>query len=271
MESPDACTNYKQKVNWVLTYGASGGYILFHMFNEEGSLNPDEVHSTSDGSIVYTYFHLQRKCSKSTVMKFMDKMHKEHGIVLSEIFGYDSVGSTDQADSGLLTNHIAFRMIYEHMKANKPAFISCTDGIPGVSRGLLMQYDGFSRIGDVLSSRNKKLVPFLENIEMELKHSKRKLDQETWHTELLREEVAAQSMKIERLEQCLKKRNAELNAVHLRNRDLEVKVLLDIHKITAEQDKMKHLEETLRIILTPRPLRVNFESERPIPHDDVPY
>ena len=34
-----------------------------------------------------------------------DKMHKENGIVLSEIFGYDSVGSTDQADSGLLMNH----------------------------------------------------------------------------------------------------------------------------------------------------------------------
>ena len=136
---------------------------------------------------------------------------------------------------------------------------------------MLLQNDGFSRIREVVSSRNKKLVPFLDNIEFELKQSKRKLDQETWHTELLREEVAAQSMKIERLEQCLKKRNAELNAVHLRNRDLEVKVLLDIHKITAEQDKVKHLEETLRIILTPRPLRVNFESERPIPHDDVPY
>ena len=219
------------------------------MFNEEGSLNPDEVHSTSDGSIVYTYIHVQKKCSKSAVMKFMDRMHKEHGIVMSEIFGYESVGSTDQDDDdGLLTNHIAFRMIYEHMKADNPAFISCTDGNPGVSRGLLLYYDGFSGIREVISSRKKKLVPFLDNIELELKQSKRKLHQETCQNELLREEVAAQSMKIERLELCLKKRNTELNAIHLRNRDLEVKNIFDEAKISAQQNTQMHSENMIRIL-----------------------
>ena len=56
MSSTDA-SEWRQKANWVVTYGASSGYITFQMFKNEGSLDVDELHSTSDGSIVYTYFH----------------------------------------------------------------------------------------------------------------------------------------------------------------------------------------------------------------------
>ena len=222
------------------------------MFNDEGSLDPDEVHSTSDGTFVYTYIHLQNRTSKFAIVKCMDKMHKSHGIVLSEIFGYDSVGSTDQVDDTLLTNHIAFRMIYEHMKTSNPAFISCTDGITGVSRGMLLQNDGFSRIREVVSSRNKKLVPFLDNIEFELKQSKRKLDQETCQTEILREENVVKSMRIERLEQCLARRNSECTTLIVKNRELETKRIIAEHNLVAEQNKMKDLEEMLRVVLRPR-------------------
>ena len=130
------------------------------MFKDEASLDVDEVHSTSDGSIVYTYIHLKARASKRAVMECMQKLNGMHGIILSKVFGYNSVGGDNH--HGKLTGHIAFQMIYQHMKSGDPAFLSCTDGVPGVSRGLLMKTDGLARIKEVLSKRAKALVPVLE-------------------------------------------------------------------------------------------------------------
>jgi hypothetical protein len=216
-----------RKVNWVFTYGASKGYLLYQMFKDEGSLDVDECHSTSDGSIIYTYIHLQNRCSKFNVMKCMARMNEQHGFILSEIFGYDSVGCNDQTGGEILTEHIAFRMIYEHMKANNAAFISCTDGTNGVKRGLLMQYDGFARIKDVVATRRKRLLPFLENIEKELNQTKRRLDEEITRADMLAEERAH-----------LQKENEELRR---QNVDLEVKLIVDGYK----QSNAQLLQEAL--------------------------
>ena len=146
-------------------------------------------------------------------MKCMARMNELHGIILSEIFGYDSVGCNNQIGGVPLTEHIAFRMIYEHMKANNAAFISCTDGNKGVIRGLLMQYDGFARIKDVVAIRSKRLLPFLESIENELNKTKKRLDEETTKVDLLIDERAH-----------LQKENEELRR---QNVDLEVKLIVN--------------------------------------------
>ncbi len=57
----------KRRVNWVFTYGASKGYISYQLVKDEGSLDVDEVHSTSDGTIVYRYIHLNSQSSKCVV------------------------------------------------------------------------------------------------------------------------------------------------------------------------------------------------------------
>ena len=185
--------------------------MLYQMFKDEGSLDLDECHSTSDGPIMYTYIHLQSRCSRFKVMKCMARMKELHGIILSEIFGYDSVGCNSQTGEVPVTEHIAFRMIYEHMKANNAAFISCTNGTPGVSKGLLMQYDGFARIKDVVTLRSKRLLPFLENIEDELNRTKKKLDDETTRADVLSAERDS-----------LQKENAELRR---RNVYLEIQLI----------------------------------------------
>jgi hypothetical protein len=225
-----AMANYNQKVNWVFTYGASSGYISFQMFKDEGTLFVDECHSTSDGPLVYTYIHLQRKCSKSTVVTCMKRMGELHGMIMSTIFGYDAIGSNENIGEGVhLTEHIAFRMVYEHMKSNNAAFKSCTDGVSGVTRGLLMQLDGFAKIKEVLSIRNKRLLPFLENIENELKQAKKTVEQETSRADYLATERAILLMHIEHF----KKQNLEL---HHKNIDLEVKLIVDASK--RERDEM---------------------------------
>ena len=176
-----------QKRNWVVTYGSSKGYITFQMFRDEGSLDVDEVHSTSDGSMVFTYFHLKKRSRENGITKFMDKINQLHGIVQTEVFGYDSIGS--QSQDGSLMGHIAFRMIFEHFKSGNPAFVACTDGRPGVERGsLLMQLDGLSRIKDVLSKRAKLLVPALDNIYDEFQKTKKDLEDEITKSDLLAEE-----------------------------------------------------------------------------------
>jgi len=235
MLASDAAANHRRKVNWVLTYGASKGYISFQMFKDEGSLEADEVHSTSDGAIVYTYIHLQRRSSRFTVMKCMESMNRTYGVILADVFGYDSVGSNTQSDGALLMKHIAFRMIYEHMKAKNPAFVSCTDGVVGVSRGLLLQYDGFTMIRGLITARCKKLTPFLDNIENELSQAKMDMEHESTRAYLLEEESAAKSIKIEELREIIAKNKAAYASLLEKKRNLEVQLILKDHKIIADQ------------------------------------
>jgi hypothetical protein len=223
-----------QKVNWVFTYGAAAGYMTFQILIDDGALDVDEVHSTSDGALMYTYIHLKKRISKYAVMQCMKRLNEKHGIILSEVFGYDCVGS--HARSGNLMEHIAFRMVYEHWKENNPTFVSCTDGLPGVERGLLMQFDGFSKIKTVLSKRGKNLVPFLDEVENDLHQTKRKLDQETTRADLLEEERAVMATRIERLKEGLSKRNTEYLEVLRQKRDMEVR--LAIHESMLEADEM---------------------------------
>ena len=163
-----------KRKNWVMTYGASSGYIDFKMFNDEGSLDVDEVHSTSDGAFVYTYFHLKTSVRQSTIKKFMGKMNHAHGFVLSDVFGYDSVDGGVRGKS--LTEHIVIQMLFEHMKEKNPAFVACTNGMPGVSKGILMECNDFSRIREVISKRAKLLVPVLDIIEGQYNDIKKKYE-----------------------------------------------------------------------------------------------
>ena len=175
-----------KRKNWVMTYGASSGYIDFKMFRDEGSLDVDEVHSTSDGAFVYTYFHLKISVRQPVIKKFMEKMNQAHGFVLSDVFGYDSVDGRYRGKS--LTEHIVIRMLFEHMKEKNPAFVACTDGMPGVSRGILMECDEFSRIREVLSKRAKLLVPVIDKIEEQYNSIKKKYEVSGEQVDLLKEE-----------------------------------------------------------------------------------
>jgi hypothetical protein len=186
------------KVNWVVTYGSAKGYITFEMFQIEGRLDVDEVHSTSDGCMIYTYFHLKTRMRECHIMKCMENMKKSHGIILSEVFGYDAVDSHSRNKS--LMEHIAMRMLLGHMQSGNPSFISCTDGLPGVKRGLLMHYDGISKIRIVLTKRARTLVPALDEISEKLQTTTGKLEEEITRSDLLLEERAILLMRIESLQ-----------------------------------------------------------------------
>jgi archaellum component FlaC len=186
-----------KRKNWVMTYGASSGYINFEMFRDEGSLEVDEVHSTSDGALVYTYFHLKTPVRQTTIKKFTNEMNKAHGFVLSDVFGYESVDGSTRGKP--LTDHIAIQMLFKHMKDKNPAFVACTDGMPGVSRGILMECDELSRIREVLSKRAKLLVPVIDKFEQRYNDTKKKYEASSEQVDLLKEEIEDLKMRNEAL------------------------------------------------------------------------
>lgn len=149
-----------------MTHGISGGFLSYDTFKAEKDLQSiDECHYTHDAAIVYTYVHFSAHVSMKAITSFMDRMKTERNIIPFEICGYASIATwTPEAD---LTDHIGFKVLISHFQTNNPAFSSCTDGQPGITKGLFWKYDSMSRLKDVLSRRSKNLLPFLEQVERE--------------------------------------------------------------------------------------------------------
>ena len=118
------------------------------------------------------------------MMKFLKTMQLEHNIILFDIFGYESVASF-QADKQI-QEHVGFKILLEHYQKKNPHFVSCTDGQPGISRGVFWKADSFSRIKDIVMLRNKSFGPFLDEIDRVWNENKQK--DET--IELLQEQLA---------------------------------------------------------------------------------
>ena len=168
------CNNSSHnRKSWLLTHGISGGFLNYDMFKTEEKLSSiDECHYTCDSSLVYTYIHFKNAVSTHTMKIFMDRMKISNNIVASSIFGYDAIASSTPEES--LENHVGFKIIVQHYKINHPSFKSCTDGKPGLSRGLIWKHDSISRLREMANGRNKKLALVLDEIVSELQEYKRK-------------------------------------------------------------------------------------------------
>jgi hypothetical protein len=125
------------------------------------------------------------------------------------------------------------------MKSGNPAFVSCTDGLPGVKRGLLMQQSSISRIRDVLATRNRTLVPFLDSFENEFRQAKMKVDQETSRADFLASEHAVLLIQIEN-------KNKYIAQLQRENSDLGVKLALEESSHRMDQYAKEALENFSR-------------------------
>jgi len=183
--------------NWILTHGRSGGFLTYDLFTAEPEKDRlcsiDECHFTTDGTVVYTYLHFKEYVNRTSIAAFMEKMRSERNMILFDIFGYDSIASSGKGD--YITNHVAFKLLAEHFMKNNPAFQSCTDGKPGVIRGLLWDQDSMARLKDLVKGRNKRLASFLETLDKEYSENKQKAAM----AEILQEQVNVQEAEIEEL------------------------------------------------------------------------
>ena len=154
---------------WILTSVANGSCLMYDAFRLHG-FDVDECHYTQDTAVVYTYVHFKKGISLSAMKHFLDKMKTSSGVVMFDIFGYDSVASS--ISDAELEDHVGFKILLAHYQGKHPAFRCCTDGQPVVTRGILWNGDTMPRIKEILVSRNKKLGLVFENIEKELHAAK---------------------------------------------------------------------------------------------------
>ena len=161
-----------QKVVWTLTYCPAGTYITPDMLKDEGGILADECHSTSDNAMSFTYIHLTKRCRQSSIERFMSKIHKTHGIVSNEIFGYESIGSKSYGGgTASLQEHVVIQMLLKHCKENNPAFSPSTDGEPILKRGLLFE------MKDPANRSKHQLVQYVTVLEERLVEAKKKEDE----------------------------------------------------------------------------------------------
>ena len=178
---------------WIITSVANGNYFTFDLFVDYG-FEIDECHYTSDSAVVYTYVHFKSLVRSSNFHLFLDRVKREKGILPFEVFGYDSVArSSTNLD---LSEHIGFKMLLSHYQSKNPSFISCTDGKPGVTRGIFWRHDAVPRIQTLLNQRSRVLASFFEGMCNELEKSKEKAVM----LELIQEQMVDTETKFEHFE-----------------------------------------------------------------------
>jgi BMFP domain-containing protein YqiC len=159
---------------WMLTYCPAGTYITFEMLKQHG-LVADECHSTADQVMNYTFIHLTRRVRQTGIQAFLETVNQSHGIVLNEIFGYDPISSGSRAEDGpKIQDHVVFRMLLSHCKAQHQSFRPCTDGKPELTRGHLFNaLDVVSTGTGCLELMTKKqLVAYATSLENDLKKAR---------------------------------------------------------------------------------------------------
>lgn len=197
--------------SWIITYGNNGLYLEFGDFNADSDprlSSIDEFHYTSDRAVVYAYAHFQHRLTYDSLSSFMGRMKNERGIILFEIFGYESITST--VPGFTLTDHVGFKILAHHYQTNNPSFHSCTDGKSGLTRGLLWQCDSLSRIREILRNRNRRLASFFDDMEKELAGYKEKAES----LDLVQEQVAEYESRFQRYEERIGELSAKIKELN---------------------------------------------------------
>ena len=148
--------------SWILTFVANGTVITSQHFAKRFS-DIDECHVTCDAAVMYVYVHFKNPYCLTSINTFLADLKRETGLTPFEVPGYDAVVLASTQSQ--LTEHIGFKILFEHYQTKNQAFYSCTNGRPGIFKGLFWKIDCISRIKHVLRTRSKDLYNFFEGME----------------------------------------------------------------------------------------------------------
>lgn len=156
----------------------------FDMFKMESDLDSiDELHYTNDVAVVYVYIHFQKAVHPRHVTRFLDKLKRERNMVLFDICGYEAMATTEDGRS--LTEHVGFKILMDHYMSGNPSFKGCTNGGPGVTKGLFQQHNFPVRVKEVLGKRSKLLMDYVCKLESDSKELSKQMET----MELMREQI----------------------------------------------------------------------------------
>ena len=112
----------------------------------------EECYTTAWRESKYTLIRLDKSHSvrRASVVKIMQDLHDHHGIIGTEIFGFEMVSSNTQAGDDNLFDHPGFRLIVEAMNKD------------------ISRLESWLREGEVLTNRKGLLWKHIEGTDPEL-------------------------------------------------------------------------------------------------------
>lgn len=111
-------------------------------------LEVDQCYTTAWRESKYTLFHLprQHRTRFSAISKSMDSLHREYGIILGAICGFDSIASNVKStDEGSLESHPGFKLMLnalnsEHRDEELQWWTESGENVTENKKGLLWKY-----------------------------------------------------------------------------------------------------------------------------------
>lgn len=97
---------------WLVTYGSSGQSINQEMLSQHG-LDADECHTAKWRESKYTLVHFVKGCRvhRKRLQDAMGALKDSHGIILTEVFGFDSLACNSQTERNHIEEHPGFMRI----------------------------------------------------------------------------------------------------------------------------------------------------------------
>ena len=121
----------------------------------------DECHYTYESGVVYAYVHFRQQIAYDDLCEYLVSLKETCGITLIELVRLDN-------------EHPGFNILLRHYRMRHSAFTACTDGTPGVRRGMLRHFDSLATLRQV--ARQRRLAGFLRTMEVDLSNYKQRAE-----------------------------------------------------------------------------------------------
>jgi hypothetical protein len=151
------------KTTWLLAYGVGGPSISFEVLSARTRLVVDECYTATDRANKYTLIHLVKKVRETAIQKAMKVLEAEMGIVLSGVYGYDSIHSNSADKESAIKKHVLYKWMERSFKGGAPSFecwISPHKNRKGLF-GYLMESQKEDKKVDMMAWSKRKLARLL--------------------------------------------------------------------------------------------------------------
>ena len=132
-----------QEQTWLITYGAGCKSIDHEILSAMG-LEADECYSVTWRESKYSLIHLPKgnRKRRSNIIKVMQRMKDEHGIIGTDIFGYDCIACNTAHTKEFLEDHPGFRQMVTTLNTNTAALEAwmANGTLTSNRKGLLWNY-----------------------------------------------------------------------------------------------------------------------------------
>jgi hypothetical protein len=101
------------KVSFFLTLQLTSPRLTCEMM-ESINLRVDEIVTSCDSALTYTYIHLVRKARREELEGGIRTLASTYGVIGSLIFGYEPISSSSLISSDLIEDHPGFKTLVQH-------------------------------------------------------------------------------------------------------------------------------------------------------------